>query len=86
MTVLEQDWGCGHSAGWVGVRLFVIVSFKYEAFGALSDKQGCPIKGDECVPDDRDVPMTTFAEAIGIIAGIGWFSAMFFGKSVDCLA
>jgi hypothetical protein len=84
--VLEQDWGSGHSAGWVGVRLFVIVSFKYKAFGPFGDKHGCPIKGDECVPDDRDVSMATFAGAIGIIAGIGWFFAMFFGKSVDCLA
>jgi hypothetical protein len=49
--------------------LFVIVSFKYEAFGALSDKQGCPIKGDECVSDDRDVPVATFAEAILVEVG-----------------
>ena len=49
--------------------MFVIVSFEYEAFGALSDKQGCPIKGDECVPDDRDVPVATFAEAFLIEVG-----------------
>jgi hypothetical protein len=49
--------------------LFVIVSFKYEAFGPLGEKQGCLIKGDECVPDDRDVSMTTFAEAILVEVG-----------------
>jgi hypothetical protein len=69
MTVLEQDRGSGHSAGWVGVRLFVVVSFKYEAFGPLGEKQGCLIKGDEFVPDDRDVSMTTFAEAILVEVG-----------------
>jgi hypothetical protein len=49
--------------------LFVIVSFKYEAFGPLGEKQGCPIEGDECVSDDRDVPVATFAEAILVEVG-----------------
>ena len=63
-AVLEQEWRCGHSAGWVGVRLFVGVSFEHEGFGTLGDKQGRPVKGYECVPGDRDVPVATFAEAI----------------------
>jgi hypothetical protein len=44
--------------------LFVSVYFEHEAFGTLGDKQGRPVKGDECVPDDRDVPVAAFAEAI----------------------
>ena len=63
-AVLEQDRGCRHSGGRVGVRLFVSVSFEHKAFGTLGDKQGCPVKGEECVPGDRDVPMAALAEAI----------------------
>ena len=63
-AVLEQEWRCGHSAGWVGVRLFVGVSFEHEGFGTLGDKQGRPVKGDECVSGDRDVSVAALAEAI----------------------
>jgi hypothetical protein len=44
--------------------LFVSVSFEHEAFGTLGDKPGRPVKGEECVPGDRDVPMAALAEAI----------------------
>ena len=68
-AVLEQEWRCGHSAGWVGVRLLVSVSFEHEGFGTLGDKQGRPVKGYECVPGDRDVPMAALAEAILVEVG-----------------
>ena len=63
-AVLEQEWRCGHSTGRVGVRLFVGVSFEHEGFGTLGDKQGRRVKGNECVPDDGNVPVATFAKAI----------------------
>ena len=68
-AVLEQEWRCGHSTGRVGVRLLVSVSFEHEGFGTLGDKQGRPVKGYECVPGDRDVPVATFAGAILVEVG-----------------
>jgi hypothetical protein len=49
--------------------LFVSVYFEHEAFGTLGDKQGRPVKGDECVPGDRDVPVATFTGSVFVEVG-----------------